>query len=279
MARYIDTDRFSEAAATALGYLGIASLNELYSDWNDTSLQRRRMHHVALSTDGYVTGAQPSGSYALWNFTSATGVLNWYAGQGCTNLSVLSAEKQEQSALTATMDGTLPYSDIAYHFMAPTDISFAPLLQFELSVQSRKVSRYEVQLKLLGDTDQTVATAIVTAGDKQTLYLDLSQYTAVLSNVRSIRLVARPLDGDCETFDLRLYTFTLQSPTLSNSELADRISAIQQTDGQNSEENTPHRDFTLPLVVSAVVVLVSAAIIAFLVISRKSRRLTVNKKG
>ena len=278
LARYVDTDRFAEVAAPALETLGVKGANELFADFDSDTLQTRQIKAASLLLGDYQNGVVPTGSHLLWNFTSATGVLDWYAGSGCRDLSVLTGE-DDRSALTARLDGKAAYADLAHHFQAPVDLSFAPFMSFELGLQSAVASRYELQLRLVGERDTVIATTILQPNHNQIICVDLSESAQTLSAVRSIRLVARPLDAECEEFELRLYTYTLQSITLTNAEMAERVSAIQQTAEQRDDVEAPERDWTLPLVVSAIVLLVSIAIIAVLVISRRSRRLINNKKG
>ena len=62
--------------------------------------------------------------------------------------------------------------------------------------------------------------------------------------------------------------------------LATAIAAIQHTAvNQENEPTQQKQDFAMPLIVTAVIVLASAALIAILIISSKSRRINVNKKG
>ncbi len=274
LARYIDTDRAEIAAQSALRLLGVSSLRALYAD---TVPPVRKIHQTSLYKDGYQRAAQPMGSYTVWNFEVATGTLGWYAGDACLNLSVLN-DTQHRRSLCARMETVARGGDIAYHFSEPTDLSFAPLIKMNVEVEGATGTRYEIQLRTVGKEDTVLASAILTQGERTDLYLDLAASKAALSSVNGIRLLARSLDGEGESFELHFYSLTLESDSLSDSELSRKVNDLLTGTEVASEEQTEKRDFTRPLVVSAILLLVSAAITAILVIRRKTRRLSRDKK-
>ncbi len=270
LARYIDTDEFEIVAQAALRALGVDSVSELYEDMQAKELQQRRIHRTALTTDAYSGSLTPTGSYTIWNFNAATGPLGWYTGNACTDLSVLTATDRSRS-LTAQMDGKGDYGDIAYHFPEATDLTFAPMMRMTVGVQGVSNTRYEVQLRTIGVSDTVLASAIVNEGDTTELFLDLTSNKAALDAVRGLRLVARSLDGETQEFDLHLYTFVMESDTLTGTELAQRINAILRGTDDTNGSDEEKRDFTRPLVVSAIVLMVSVAITAFFVVRRKTK--------
>ena len=207
----------------------------------------------------------------MWNFHAATSTLDWYAGGYCQDLSVLTGTGSER-ALTARIAGAEARGDIAYHFSGVTDLSFAPYMRLDLGVLGAEQARYEVQLRLVGSTDTVSASAIVTGGERQSLYLDLSPYTQQISSVRSIRLLVRPLDGTEGEYRLCLYGVHLESDKLTQTELSQRISAIRQQTENDVDDKETKKDYTMPLVVTGIVILASAAITALLLIRHKSKR-------
>jgi hypothetical protein len=278
IARYIDTDRYGEVVAPILEGLGLKSMSELYPSFSETALKRRSITKFPLEAIGYEGENKFLGSYMLWDFSAATGTLGWYSGNSCGNLSVLTSD--DTRSLTAKMNGGASYADIAYHFPVASDISFISQLEFELVLQSAQNSRYELQLSLIGKDHVVSASDIVAPGDRQALFIDLAQSPELLKNIYNIRLSARPLDTEVEEFDLQIYSFTAHSNLLSSTDLAARISAIQHTVTQREEVPVEQkRDITMPLVVSAVILMASAALIAFLIITNKTRRMSTNKKG
>ncbi len=271
LARYIDTDRFSDVCGTAIAALGVSDLKEIFPDFKQSELQTRKTQTLSLTANAYASNVSVTGSYRFWNFSSSTDTLGWYHGTGCNDLSVLTDQNNER-ALVAQLNGSAPYGDLAYHFNSAVDLSFAPLLCFEAAVQGSEGARYEVQLRFVGTSQTVIASTILTAGEHQRLYLDLSQNIAALYSLRAIRLVARPLDGDREDFKLCLYNFDLESDRLTDDELNDRVTAILKSNSSGEAEPVSKRDYTVPLIATAVVVLFSAGLIVFLVVKRRHHR-------
>ncbi len=278
LARYIDTDQFEVAAEAALRHLGVSTVQELYADMHATHLQVRRYHRTSLLQQGYGTAPAIIGSYVVWNFNTATGSLDWYSGSACQDLSVLT-EVDRSRSLTARMQGQGEYGDIAFHFNEATDLSFAPLMKMDVGVRGVEDTRYEIQLRLIGEQNIVLASAIVEHGERGALHLNLSDKKDALRAVRGLRLVARPLDAVGEEFDLHLYSFTLESDTLETSALAARMNDILRGSQNQNDEDEQKLDITKPLVVSAVIVVVSIAITAVLVVQRKRRKTILDKKS
>lgn len=277
LACYVDTDRFDEVSESAMIALGIGSIKDLYEDLEESAVKKRRIRRTSLTQQGYQGSIMPLGSYTIWNFSAATGTLGWYVGNGCKSLSAMT-DANGQRALRARMDAGADYGDVAYHFSTPTDLSFAPLMNMQLAVNGVANARYEVQLRLCGERETTIASAVLTSGEKQTLYFDMIASKEAIGGVRSLRLVARALDGQSEDFEFSLYAFTLESETLGSAELAERVIALGQGSTENGADEEEKRDLTRPLIISAIVVLASAAITAFVIFGTKTRQ-RLTKKG
>ena len=276
LARYIDTDKFTEVTEKAFQTLG-CSAAELAPTLNVASIQKRRYHYKALSKGGLAGGVTPVGTYSPWQFATASDTLGWYSGNDCRDLAV-QAETRDTRALTATLFGNGDYADIAYHWSTPTDLSFAPYFLLDLCVSGATNSRYEVQFRLYGERDVTISSAIVMAGERDVLCLDLANAAETISSLRAIRIVVRPLDGQTDPFTLSTYSITLGSNTLDDTALAERIAGIMQGTTKNEQIEPPKKDFVRPLIATIVVVLASSAIIA-LVIMRKTRNKQMKKKA
>lgn len=273
LAQYIDTDKFGEVTQNAFQTLG-CSASELAPTLDLARVTKRRYHYARLTKGSFATA--PVGSYAPWRFATASNTLGWYSGTDCRDLAV-QAETRDTRALTATLFGKGEYADIAYHWEAPTDLSFAPYLSLDLCVTGNAETRYEVQLRLYGENDVTVSSAVMMSGQRETLCLDLTSEKTALAAVRGIRITARPLDAEVETFTLSTYSITLGSDTLNDEALAERMAQIMQDAVQEQAPELEKRDLTRPLIATIVVVLASGAIIA-LVIVRRSRKKQTKKK-
>ena len=276
LARYIDTNKSHEVSESAMTELGIGSIFDLFEDLESYKVFTRQIHRTPLSPLGYGGMTDPVGSYTLWNFTQGTGTMGWYAGTDCQSVSVLTDANGTRS-LTASMYAGGEYADIAYHFGTPTDLSFAPFMAIKVGIDAKTTCRYEIQLRLYGTEDTVICSAIVDAGKTQTLYMDLSKAKQALCATQSIRVVARPLDGDTQDFSLHVYTLVLESDVLGDEELSERVIAIGQGKNQASVPSAKKHDYKKPLIISAAVLVVSAALIAFFALGQKSVR-ALNKK-
>ena len=196
----------------------------------------------------------------LWNFSTTADVPDWYAGDGCSDLSVLNR------ALTARFSSDVGegYAEIAYHFSPSKDYSFAPLMRFSLGIDGTSGTPYEVQIRLLGEGITVISSTVLTAGDAQELYLDLSGYAGNLSKLRSVRVLARPLDNSATAYNLRLHSVTLESTLLDSAALAERIAADSNT--ATGDDTEVKKDYTRPILVTVLVVGASIALAAFLII-------------
>lgn len=273
MAKYVNTDRYNDFCAPALEAIGLSGITALYPSLQVASFQQRRIGSAILKTNGYASVSQIAGGYAFWDFSAATDALGWYAGNGCTSISVTSKENETEShALRALCSANGDYAEISYHFTSPTDLSFAPLLCTELAVLGAPSTRYELQLRLIGDQTMTYASTVVTAGESQKLYLDLSLTPVALSTLRNVRVMVRPLDTKSADFELSLSKITLESASLSSTALAERINKIQQNATPEQPDNTAERDYTLAMMITGALLLISVAIVAIFILAYRAKR-------
>lgn len=275
LSRYIDTNRFSEVAQNALSTLG-GTVQELWQGLDLSRVMKRNVQYTSLSHDGF--SVTPVGQYTAWNFAFADGTLGWYGGTHCRDLAVHTDGSGDRS-LTAVMVDSSEYSDLAYHFGSATDLTFAPYFSLDFAILGESDARYELQLRLCGESDTILASTVVTAGERQTVYLDLSAAKEALGSLRALRLATRSLDGGEETFTLCLYGVSLGSDELDSTALAERIDAILRGDNVSSNDaEEQDRDLRRPLVITAIVVFVSAALIASLILRRKRKKLLKKKQ-
>ena len=269
LVKYVNTDRYDVFCADALEAIGVQSITQIYPHL--TQLRKRTIYNAELTPNSYAYDRNITGKYAFWSFSTATDTLDWYAGNGCQALSLMIVEN-DKHVLSARCKGQDGYADLSYHFDAPVNLSFAPLLCTELAISGDMGTRYEVQLRLIGEKSVVYAGAIVTAGTQQRLYLDLLQNADALTSLRNVRVMVRPLDTQSEEFEISLSQITLESTILSNEELAQRVHEIRQnTDNEDSTTQTK-RDYTIQLVVTGVIVVFSIAVSMMLIIGYRIRR-------
>ena len=266
LATYIDTYKTASATESVLNTLGIDSFSEIYLTYNENALYNRQLIRVELDKAGYQSGAAVKGSYELWNFATVTELQNWYEGHACDDLSVLGRALNARFSSHITSD---EYAEIAYHFEQIKDISFAPLMRFTVGLDGVQNVPYEVQIRLIGEDMTIISSAVISSGDTQDLYLDLSSYARQLMQLRGIRICARPLAQGVADYNFRLHTVTLESSVLTDDELAARMTA--DLNASNNNEGADKKDYTTPIVVTVLIILVSIAITVFLIIRHRTR--------
>ncbi len=271
MIKYINTDRYDDFCAPALETIGLHSITDVYPSLQSASFRQRRVVGLSLTTNGYATGVSAVGSYPFWDFSAATDHLGWYAGNGCTSLSVISKE-DESHTLRGTCSSKGDYADISYHFASAVDLSFAPLWKAELAVSGEPGTRYELQLRLIGDQSVAYASAIVTAGEVQNLFFDLSQSTFALTHLRSVRVMARPLDTENADFEISVSKIMIESGTHSSTTLAEYVSEIRESVTENNAVKEEEKDYTAEILITGGVLLISASIAAILIVTYRVKR-------
>ena len=264
MAKYVNTDRYDDFCASALEGIGLKSITDVYPALQSASFRQRRIWGFSLTENAYASGTSVTGSYAFWDFSSATDKLGWYEGNGCTALSIVSKE-DETHTLRATCSSKGDYADLAYHFASPIDLSFAQLWQTELAVNAATGTRYELQIRFIGDQSEAYASAIVTAGEEQKLFLDLSQNTLPLAHLRGIRVMARPLDVQEADFELSVSKIVIESGTLSTDALTDCVNEIRENATEDSPVIDTKKEYTLAILITGGIVFVSAVISAIFI--------------
>lgn len=263
---YIDTDQSEAVTAPVLKTLNIDSFTRIFPSFTSDMIKKAKILRLSLKEDGYEGNKTAVGSYDLWDFSGATGLLDWYAGNACEDLSVLNR------ALTARFSATNSeeYADIAYHFSEAKNLSKATLLRFSIGLEGVANAPYEVQIRLLGKDVTVISSAIMSHGEMLEFYLDLSAYATELTDISSFRILVRPLGENTDSFNLRVYRVTLESPELSYEELAALLSAdAKQNASQDTDEEG--KNYTTPILVTILIMIASVALAA-IVIVRYCRR-------
>ncbi len=270
---HIDTDQSESVTAPVLKTLKVDSFQRIFPEFTADAIKKAKVLRLSLKEDGYVGNKTPVGSYDLWNFSGATGILDWYAGNSCNDLSVLNR------ALTARLSvaSSEEYADIAYHFSEAKNLSKATLLRFSIGLEGAANVPYEIQIRLLGKQVTVISSAVIANGETLDLYLDLSAYATELTDISSFRILARPLSGGAEPFSLRLYRATLESLILSGEELADLISADTEN-GALQPEIEEKRDYTTPILVTVLIVIASASLAAIVIFRHRRRNTAVSDR-
>lgn len=278
----IDTAATETVTTPSLALLGVTSQTEIAQAYTALAMANRKLIREALRTDSYSTETTLKGSYTYWNFGTAVSTLGWYDCTLCRDLSVTSGIGGR--ALRAhCLPGSLgSYTEIACHFSARKDISYAPFIKLRLGISGAAGASYEVQVRLVGKGVSVIASAVIQSGEAGWLYLDLSDFTADLSGINAIRVLSRPLDGNTEEYSLDLYSVAFESETLTDAELALHMASVSGS----GDDNAPQKNFkelATAIIITFIVVSASVALIVIFVVrqykkvARDSRTKRVEK--
>lgn len=271
----LSLNREAQAVSRELKYLlsvidtpqGSALLKEItesygydFGAYDPTALIVKYTDKANITQNGYEQGRTPTGSYTLFDASRSDTRSEWLAGSSCDGVSVI------DRTLVAKMraDGSDEYAGITYAFGGLKNYSVAPLMRFSLGIAANGANAstlYEVQIRLRGANRTLLATTVISAGETQMLYLDLSGYTKNLEQLGSICILVRPLDGSAVPYELKLNTVTLESTTLNSTELAEQI-AIHINEGEGEQASSEDRDYTTPILITVFVVFFSLLLIA-----------------
>ena len=140
-----------------------------------------------------------------------------------------------------------------------------------VAVKGTAGTRYEVQLRFIANGALTYASAVVNEGENVPLYLDLTDASFALTDLRAIRVMARPLDGESGEFELHFGGMNVQSAELDEKALSDRVNAIWQNNAAD-ESGDPERDYAVPLLVTAIVVVASLVVCVLFAMHHKRKK-------
>lgn len=263
--RYIDTGSHEAVVAPVLERIGTTAAN-VVSGYTPANYIRQTLHGYTL-TGTYREGVSITGRYTLWNFAATTNTQDFYSGSGCGDLSVLSGTSGNGLSARLTFGGS-GFSGMAHRFVYAKNLSIAPYLRFEIGIDGKKNTVYELQIQLIGSTSFVTASAVVNAGEEGTYCLDLSDAAEAISDVQCLRICARPLNGGGEDCTLSLRSVTLESTQYNDDDLKYQITQSGNADNSNTDAN--RHDFTTPIIVTAAVILVSIALAVILFTRRKN---------
>lgn len=265
IARYIDTTEHEAIIAPVMERLGLTAA-DLVSGYTPSNYIRQTVCSLTL-TDTYAEGVAIIGRYTLWNFAATTSTQDFYSGSGCGDLSVLSGTSGNGLTAKLSFSGAA-FSGMAHRFAYGKSLSIAPYLRFEIGIDGKKNTAYELQIQLIGAASFVKASAIVNAGEEGTYCLNLSDIAETIGDVQCLRICARPLGGDGEDCTLSLRSVILESTQYNDEDLKYQITQSGNTD--RGDANITRRDFTTPIIVTAAVILVSIALAVILFTRRKN---------
>ncbi|MBQ8208686.1 MAG: hypothetical protein IJZ89_08135 [Clostridia bacterium] len=268
--KYIDTERNSQGTLclSALEIFGAESWDELIDGYDEELITYRIFHEVDSADELPHT---IRGSYALWDFSSAFGTLDWFEGSNCSSVYV-DATAKGGKALCAIISDSVDagkYSDIVYNYEFPDDISLMPYIGFDFYIEDGgSSSLYEVTVILGGNGHRLETVKLIYGGEDSTVIVSTAEHNE-MEQIDYIRFCVRTISSDSETADsFKLYLRKVTSYSESENDASlersinearakARNTTLRVDDALSGE---PKYEFIIAM---AVIIVLSVAMVGF----------------
>ena len=268
--KYIDTGRNQSGSLSlsALDVFGAESWGEIIAGYNEELITYRVFYESEPLAE---LPESIKGSYTLWDFSSAFGTLDWFAGNGCRSVNIDGAAPGG-SALSAEFDGSSSsnsYSDIVYKFEYPDDISLMPYVEFDINIEDGNLGAiYEIMVIIGGGGHRIESKKVINSGKESKLIISTSHEK--MEHIDYVRISLRRISGngenDSNSFKLYLRKVKAYSNVYDNSTLSQKISEARAAsrntvlEGAAVVASEPNHDFIIAMV---VIIILAVAIVGF----------------
>lgn len=264
LVKYIDGEWSDSETAYALEVLGASSWGELLPSFGGIPGGGRQMIERPFTSDGYIA----TGSYMLWSSGMTSGMHGWSAGPGCETLRYVFED--DIGCLKAQLEdeGQGAYSDICRISSPHEPAVYTPTIGIELSCTGDGGGDlYEVKLVIYSGQTTLEGRCVVADGERQMLYLDISDIT----EIDAIRVAARRVSG-VGTITLRTYTLGLYSDNHTDGELKTLIDAAKRAGDNTSSVIAGEGDQRVLTAILLIFAITACGGYAAVLISRHEKR-------
>ena len=265
LVKYIDTPHGAPRTEFALDIFDASSWSAVIPDFN-----RSRTEQMTLLEGSFAdySADNVSGSYPLFDFSTANSTRGWYAGNYCKSLSVSSSErygKTLDAEMLADLSTLAEYSDIAYRFDQPLILEYAPYITLSFAVDCAidRDAVFEVKLVIGSDEGYMETKQVVKNGELVTVSLNAAQF-AEISKVEYMRLSAKMVMGSDERFTLHLRNIKLDSREYDAASLQTLIDTSQLSNGNAFGMTDVRNHDPMLLIILGGAVLLCTAIVAMM---------------
>lgn len=258
--KYIDTDNNERVCFPALEAAGKNSWSELVDGYSVEKTVKRELFEKEIT---YSMPEGISGSYKMWDFSTANGTGDWGRSDGCTSLSVYTHAGNSSRSLVATLglDGIdmkgADYGGIVYH--APESLLMRDIsaVSFEIFIpQGVYGDIFDIRISVEADKVLTESSGIVKAGEHITVYSDISE----LDEVKCIKIGVRNLSGTTEApVDVCIDSISIHSRKYNSEELESIVVSGDIVNKKEENKDKPEKNEGYASV--AVVLIVSLAVV------------------
>ena len=272
--KYADTHNNSELGETVLDALGVNDWSEIIDGYAREETVKRTLIENSLIYEPEKTAL---GSYKMWDFTSSNGLKGWSKSVGCTRLVVNTPHDGDGRMLSVTITPEevnkygAKYGSIVYY--APKSLLMRDISAFSFDTLingGAEGELFEIRITAHGDGIVLESTGTVRAGERTTVYADIS----VLDRVRYIKIGIRSLESENESeVEMRIGSISIHSEKYDSGELEDMVLSGEMVGRNEQEEEKSYRSImTVSIVILASILAVSLIWVCFLVIYKRLTR-------
>ena len=265
--KYIDTKKNEDGTlcTLALEYFGVESLGQLIESF-DCELITYRILNEAVSPE--TPPQDVKGRYALWDFTTAFGVLDWFAGSGCSSLSLDFAYQGEKNLCAVSVDDVKKeYLEIVYNFEYPESIKDVPYITFDFAIEDGGLDLlYEVRV-IMGDKEHRLETKKTVRSGADSFITIVTGECEEMEQLDYIRFSVRQIsDGESGVFRYYISEINAESNKKSSEELEKSISLSrafaknQQFNLEGAASEEPQYEIIIAIV---IVMILGVAMVGF----------------
>lgn len=255
--KLIDTKDTLAVTRNLATIFGVASWSDIFADGEIAKSEVKQYYTSEPSPT--VPGAS-RGNFLYFDFSQSNLIENWYSGIGCRNIKIDYRDGAKKSLLAdLVLSGSTAGSELLYIYDYPENMIYTPELQFRFHVSDASDSSlYEVKFTLENSLSRYESSAIVESDTPTDISLDISKFVKA-SEVSSIRISVRNLDGSASECSFWLYDVRGHSNVYSSSQLRDLI--IKEREKVRNPDEAYREDQLIANVAIAVAVIVAAGVL------------------
>ncbi len=269
--KYIDTERnlTGELCRSALDVFKKDSFEDLIEGYNEELITYRVFHETSPMEN---LPSKIKGQFELWNFSSAFGVLDWFAGNGCRSVYIDSSSPGRRALCADIYKNNTEneFSEIVYRFEYPEDISLMPYIEFVFDIDNGGAnSLYEIVLTIGGKGHRLESKMLAHVGREERFIINTSDPNC-LEQIDYIRFSIRYISGDSGDDDngfklylkkVSAYSDKYDDQTLSEKIIKARAKARNTILAESSQMQVePNHDFIIAMV---IIIVLAVAIVGF----------------
>ncbi len=261
-----DSENSVELAESALTLLGATDWSELIDNFDARRLVKKSTAAVQAS---YEEPSGIKGRYDYYSFDSFSGLSGFEGSYYCDELLV---PAQNDGVLCATLNksvyGTASdgmYMGIAHRYDYPENLKLTPVLAVTLGVDdvdNTSLNTVNVKIVLFAENERFEASAALTPGELQTIYIDLDDFNGA-EDTTGIQILVDSSELDEATLMLKSVTGLSHD---YNDESLESVIADERARKRAPDQGNNYRVY---IWIGAAVIVAVASILTFLLLSRK----------